>query len=72
MTRPLYTAHQKVVSYVQLNLSTLSKILGTLIGLGILLLVAMFLPEVLGVILAIMIVGAIIYNVVKWVKTNVS
>jgi len=61
-----------VVSYVQLNLSTLSKILGTLIGLGILLLVAMFLPEVLGVILAIMIVGAIIYNVVKWVKTNVS
>ena len=60
-----------MVSYVQLNLSTFSRILGTLIGLGILLLVATFLPEVLGVILAIVIVGAIIYHVVKWTKTNV-
>jgi len=60
-----------VVSYTQLNLSTFSKVLGTLIGLGILLLVATFLPEVLGVILAIVIVGAIIYSIVKWTKTNV-
>ena len=60
-----------MVSYTQLNLSTFSKVLGTLIGLGILLLVATFLPEVLGVILAIVIVGAIIYSIVKWTKTNV-
>jgi len=60
-----------VVSYVQINVSNLSKYLGALIGLGILLVVAMDLPEIFGLLLAVVVLGAFVYVVVKWTKTNV-
>lgn len=62
--KPTFTAstcaaHQKVLSYVQINFSTLFKVVGVLIGLGVLLLAAPFLPEILGIIVP-AIIGSIV------------